>query len=83
MTRPADTDAILSDKELIALDIARQRRMEAALAQEAELNSRKSNVFVNVTWRITDSERRLISFITKFLSLDMILDISVADLTNL
>lgn len=77
-----DTNSILSDKELVALEIARQRRMEAALAQEAELNSRRSNVFVNVTRRITDGERRLISFITKFLSLDLLFD-GLVDLTIL
>lgn len=78
-----DTNSILSDKELVALEIARQRRMEAALAQEAELNSRKSNVFINVTRRITDGERRLISFITKFLSIDLLFNVDMVDVTIL
>lgn len=67
--------------ELEALNFAKQRRMDFVQEQETELIERtnKPPVFLRVTRRITDGEKRLINFITKTLAADVFLESGLAD----
>jgi hypothetical protein len=53
--------------------------MDFAVEQELEISKRGNPTFVKVTRRITDGEKRLISFITKTLSAEMLLDGGIID----
>lgn len=67
-------------KEKEGFETSRQRRKAAVLAQEEAMNTRNQSVFINVTRRITDGEKRLVSFITKFLGIDLLFDMGLFDL---
>jgi len=62
-----------------ALEAARKRRKDEVEWQENEITNRISPVIMRISKTITSSEKRLIEFITKGLSLDILLDIPVAD----
>lgn len=65
--------------ELEALELGKQRRMDFASEQALEIAKRDNPTFLKVTRRITDSEKRLISFITKTLTADVLLDGGIVD----
>ena len=69
-----------AELELEALELGKQRRMDFASEQALEIAKRENPTFVKVTRRrITDGEKRLISFITKTLSADILLDGGIID----
>ncbi|MEO5977147.1 MAG: hypothetical protein ABIS36_17045 [Chryseolinea sp.] len=68
-----------AELELEALELGRQRRMGSASDQQSAIARRDQPAFVTITKKITDSEKKLISFITKSLAVDALLDGGVID----
>ncbi|MBA4053665.1 MAG: hypothetical protein C0490_03035 [Marivirga sp.] len=53
-----------------------KRRINTVQQQHDELKARNSPVFVRITKKCVDAEKRLVAFITKSLSLDILFDVT-------
>lgn len=61
-----------------AMDSIVKRRIDVTRQQEEELNANSSPVFLKVTKKCIDAEKKLIAFITKSLSLNLVLDLAAS-----